>query len=78
MAAYKEIQRFVKNRFGKIPKSCWIAHCKELNGLLVRRAYNRQDSNARLVLCNDPNMKAAIREAFEHFGMIQNQTNSTS
>ena len=30
---YLEIQKWVYRRHGFIPKTCWIAHCKELCGL---------------------------------------------
>ncbi|NHN35628.1 hypothetical protein [Paenibacillus agricola] len=33
MATYKQIQDYVKQQYGYIPKSCWIAHMKEVNGL---------------------------------------------
>lgn len=70
MATYKQIQEYVRREIGKVPKSCWIAHCKELYGLPVRKAYNRQNVHIRQVPCNDPKMKSAIRKAFEHFGML--------
>jgi hypothetical protein len=38
MATYKDIQKYVKQRFGFEPKTCWIAHVKELNGLPTRSA----------------------------------------
>lgn len=29
MATYKQIQEYIKQKHGYIPKSCWIAHMKE-------------------------------------------------
>lgn len=41
-ATYKEIQNWVRQNHGFLPKTCWIAHCKELYGLPVSNAPNRQ------------------------------------
>lgn len=38
---YKNIILEVRRRFGLSVKTCWIAHVKELNGLPVRRSWNR-------------------------------------
>jgi len=32
-ATYSEIQQYVKSKYGKVVKTCWIAHVKELSGL---------------------------------------------
>lgn len=32
VAIYKEIQEYVKVNFGNTPKTCWIAHSKEIYG----------------------------------------------
>jgi len=40
MATYKEIQDYVKQKNGFQPKTCWIAHMKELCGLNVKVAHN--------------------------------------
>ena len=68
MATYEQIQDYVRERHGFVPKTCWIAHVKELSGLRVGRAPNRRGA-AREVPC-PPSKQAAIREAFRHFGMI--------
>ena len=39
---YKQIQKEVMDRFDINIETCWIAHVKELNGIPVRRAWNRQ------------------------------------
>lgn len=41
---YKVIQRETKERFKFLPKTCWIAHTKEVMGFPVRRAPNRRGS----------------------------------
>ena len=41
MATYRQIQKWVRCQYGWIPKTCWIAHCKELAGLERRDAPNR-------------------------------------
>ena len=67
MATYIQIQKYVENDINKTPKTCWIAHCKELKGLPVERAPNRK-SDDRQVPCDDKEMREAIFNAFRHFG----------
>lgn len=69
MATYKEIQEYVKMNFGYKPKTCWIAHCKEIFGLSPKIAHNRNDINKREVPC-PIEKQAHIKQAFMHFGMI--------
>ena len=68
MATYKQIQEWVKNEFGFIPETCWIAHVKELSGLPVRQAWNRRGV-IREKPC-PPDKVEPIRDAFQYFGMI--------
>ena len=56
---YREIQDCVRRTFGFTPKTCWIAHVKERNGIAVRRAANRRDPNLRKVPC-PPDKREAI------------------
>ena len=37
MATYEEIQDYIKQKYGFTPKTCWIAHVKEICGLPVRK-----------------------------------------
>ena len=68
MATYKEIQSWVKQNYGFVPKTCWIAEVKEISGLPVRKAHNQKGAE-RLHPC--PYEKAnPIRAALRHFGMI--------
>lgn len=68
MATYNEIQSWVKAKHGWIPKTCWIAHCKEIVGLPVSNAPNRK-SDSRMVPC-PAEKQEAILSAFQHFGML--------
>lgn len=68
MATYKQVQDYVKRKYGFTVKPCWVAHCKELNGLHPRPAPNRYNET-RKVPC-PPGKRALIKEAFLHFGMI--------
>ena len=38
---YQAIQDYVRNKFGFVPKTCWIAHRKEELGFNPRLAWNR-------------------------------------
>ena len=68
MATYKQIETWIWNRYGWKPKTCWLAHCKELAGLARRDAPNRYGRERR-VLC-PPAKRYAIFEAFQHFKML--------
>lgn len=48
MATYKEIQEYVNVNFGYIPKTCWIAHSKEIYGLSPKTATNRKFEQTRI------------------------------
>jgi hypothetical protein len=69
VATYKKIQEYVKVNFGYIPKTCWIAHTKEVCGLSPSIANNRNDINKRVFPCPEEK-QADIKKAFQHFGMI--------
>ena len=68
MATYKQIQAFVRQHNGYVPKPCWIADVKDQYGLTTRRAPNRQ-SNERKHPCPS-HKRADIEVAFRQFGMI--------
>ncbi len=69
MATYKEIQDYVKATYGFVPKSCWIAHMKELCGIPVKQAPNRVSSANRKRPCPEDKQQY-IEKAFRHFNMI--------
>jgi mRNA-degrading endonuclease RelE of RelBE toxin-antitoxin system len=68
MATYKQIQDYVRKHHGYTPETCWIAHVKELVGLLVRTAHNRQESTRRKPC--PPEKQEHIKKALEYFGMF--------
>lgn len=62
---YAEIQRLVKVEFGCAVKTCWIAHVKEINGLPLRVAPNRQSLTTRKVPCPaamQPKIESVMRD----------------
>ncbi len=63
----REIQDWVRQEFGFIPKQSWIAHCKILCGLSVADARTHQ--LARFDPCPLERQDAIIK-AFRHFKMI--------
>ena len=69
MATYKEIQAYVKDKYGFQPKTCWIAHMKEVCGIPVKNAPNRISPTNREKPCPPEEMEY-IKDAFIHFGMI--------
>ncbi len=69
MTTYRKIQIYVKNKHGFVPKTCWIAHAKEIFGIPVYKAPNRIDSDLRVNPCPEDKL-FAIKDAFRHFGMI--------
>ncbi len=38
---YRQMQRYVKRKWGFVPKTCWIADRKEVLGFDVQPAWNR-------------------------------------
>ena len=68
MATYKEIQVWVKQHYGFVPKTCWIAHVKHLCGLPMRKASNRIGEE-RVYPC-PPEKEEPIRSALRYFRII--------
>jgi hypothetical protein len=65
---YIDVQARVRVTHGFTPKTAWIAHVKQANGLTVRSTHNR-----RALLRVDPcplGRQAAIEEALRHFGIL--------
>jgi len=65
---YANLAAWVREHRGFVPETCWIAHCRELNGLPVKRAWNRA-GDARQKPC-PPEKRPAIEDAFRHFGLL--------
>ncbi len=69
MATYKQIQTWVKQNYGFVPETCWIADMKFRAGLPMRKAPNRKGAE-RVRPC-PPEKMAPIQAALRHFGMIR-------
>jgi hypothetical protein len=65
IVTYKEIQAYVKDKYGCSVKTCWIAHAKELAGLPVKSAPNRISKDFRTNPCPD-DKKEIILDAFRY------------
>lgn len=67
---YKKVQEYVKGQHGFSVKSCWIAHVKELNGVSMKQAPNRQSPKFRKYPC--PEDKVTVLEnAMRQLGLIK-------
>jgi hypothetical protein len=69
MATYKELQKYVKEKYNCIIETCWIAHMKELQGLNPKIAPNRKSKNYRVNPCPE-HIKPLIINAFKYYKMI--------
>ena len=69
MATYKQIQDYVKEKHGYIPRATWIAHAKEIYGLNPQMAVTRRSPDKRVNPC-PTDKQDDLRKAFEHFNMI--------
>ena len=69
MDTYKQIQEYVKEKYDFSPKTCWIAHMKDVLGVESKVAFNRIDINKRTHPCPGDKQRY-IEEAFRHFNMI--------
>lgn len=69
MATYIQIQEWVKQKYGFIPKTCWIADVKQKKGIHVHKAPNRIGMD-RVYPCPTEKEKPIV-EALKHFGMIK-------
>jgi len=67
MATYAEIQNFVKKKYDYTPKSCWIAHAKELSGIPVKKSPRR---TGKRVYPFPRNKLKHIQKAFHHYVMM--------
>jgi len=66
-ATYAEIQDYVRKKYGKVVKTCYIAHAKEICGLNPKRS--KQRPGKRMYPCPDDKLPW-IKDAFSHFKMI--------
>jgi hypothetical protein len=72
--SYSQIQSFVKETAGFVPKKDWIAHVKELNGLRLRRT-SYEPRKDRLEPC-PPSKRKAIEDALRQFGILPDGSKS--
>ena len=71
MATYRQISDWVRDKYGFVPTTCWIAHAKEAQGIPVRRAPNRLGKGRhRENRCPEEWKLDAIGDALDHFDMI--------
>ena len=68
MATYTQIQDYIKQKYNNTPKTCWIAHAKELSGLPVKRSHRRKGE--RVYPCPEDKLPD-IQDAFRYFGMME-------
>lgn len=68
MATYWDIQTDIRTRHGRVVKSCWIAHVKDLNGLNPRVAANRQSAQRKFPCPDD--VRPLIEDSMRRFGML--------
>lgn len=69
MASYDEIKDYVYEKYGFVPKSCWIADMKDACGIPVRMSAQRKSPEQRNYPCPQ-GKRQAIEDAFRHFHMI--------
>lgn len=69
MATYTQIQDYIKNKYNYTPKTCLIAHAKEVYGISVKEANNRIDSDSRVYPCPKDKLED-LKEAFEYFKIL--------
>ncbi len=69
MPTYRQIQEDIRVRDGKLVKTCWIAHVKELNGLSPRPALNRKSNAIRANPCPDK-VRDVIEVSMRRLGML--------
>jgi hypothetical protein len=67
IATHQEIQKWVEEHHGFQPTSAWIAHCKELQGLLLTASNGQVEE--RDEQCPE-DKRAAIFQALRHFEII--------
>jgi hypothetical protein len=69
MVTDAEIQKFVQQHHGFIPKPGWIAHVKEAHDIPTLRGAKRARRGRDAEPC-PPEKREAIEEALRHFGVI--------
>ena len=65
MDKYDEISKYVKNKYGFVPKPCWIADVKEMLGLPLQKG-RKFKAEKRKYPC-PPEKIDIIKKAINHF-----------
>ena len=68
-ATYANIQKYVKNKYNRRVKTCWIADVKRVHGLTTRTASNRLSSNKVQYPCPE-DRRQEIEDSLKHFEML--------
>ena len=68
MVTYRDIQEDVQRKHGRTVKTCWIAHVKELNGLDLWPAPNRQSAATWVNPC-PLEVRPLIEDSMRRLGM---------
>lgn len=66
---YKDIQEYVKKKYSKTVKTCWIADVKRSHGLTKRKSPNRLTPNSVTNPCPDEH-REKIEDALRHFNCV--------
>ncbi len=69
LATYKQIEAHMREKYGYTPKSCWIAHMKEICGLKPKTSSRRYSPDSRVQPCPESKQND-FRETFKYFNMI--------
>ena len=69
MPTYRDIQEDIRSRHGRVVKTCWIAHVKELNGLPMKKAPNRISDAVREFPCPE-SIRPLIEASMRRLGML--------
>jgi hypothetical protein len=64
-----DIERWVEQQYDFVPHPSWIAHCKELFHLTVKKPANPRKPWYEC----PPAKRLIIREAFAHFGLLEDE-----
>lgn len=70
MATYHRAQVLIRNRFGFVAKTCWIAHVLALSGKSMKTAPNRASEGARVHPCPNDDRRTAIVAVLAELGML--------
>jgi 23S rRNA (uracil1939-C5)-methyltransferase len=69
MATYQQIRDDVFNHSGFRVKNAWIAHVKELNGLILKPSPSRSKDSERKNPCPE-DLRSSIEASMRRLGML--------